>query len=175
MKMLKLFKVFQITLLVMITITFFVVGPVIEQKLMPVISRFEIPEEAIKNMEDGSTEIFGIFTKERGSCEVIRGSLTVFADQFVPDDNIPAKEISVNNEVLTNGKSFPAGSQYFGPWILTPPNRPFGPSIVIRIRHKCHPFWVTETVLYRGLTSDFFNEERIVGDEPPWKNGETND
>lgn len=52
-----------------------------------------------------------------------------------------------------------------------PPGPPLGPALVIRIKHKCHPFWETETVLYQGLTEDFFTNTQIHGEEP-WEKGD---
>lgn len=173
--MLKVFHLFQSVIFFMLMIIFFVAGPQFERTFFPVITKFEIPPEAIIRMDDGGTQLSGILIKVRGTCEPVEGSLTVFADQFVIDERYPSKKVQISLEDSNRWYTRPQGSQYFGPWTLTPPGPPLGPSLIIRIQHRCHPFWKTETVLYRGLTADFFSEAQIGGPPPPWKDGETND
>ena len=170
MTMSRLYNVAQFIILVMVTIVIFTVGPRVETLLFPVITRFEIPSGAIFKHPDGSTEISGILVKARGECEPVQGSLTVFTEEFNNDTTHPAKEIRVEFEPGDKWNSRPAGSQYFGPWRLVPPGPPLGPALMIRIKHKCHPFWETETVLYQGLTEDFFTNTQIHGEEP-WEKG----
>lgn len=174
MTMAHMYRVAQYIILLMMLIIFFFVGPMIEPILFPVVTKFEIPSDAIVLMPDGSTQISGIMTKARGECEPVNGSLTVFADEFSNSPEHPAKSIHLDIEPNTQWFSRPAGSQFFGPWTLTPPGPPLGPSLIIRIRHRCHPFWETETILYSGLTRNFFSSKEIIGNLP-WEKGDNND
>ena len=170
----QVFRAAQYTILFMVAIIIFVVGPRIEPILFPVVTKFEIPAEGIHRMPDGSTQISGVLIKARGECEPVKGSLTVFTDEFTNSSDHPAKPVLVSFEPKVEWYTRPAGSQYFGPWTLTPPGPPLGPSLIIRIRHRCHPFWETETTLYTGLTSDFFTEAEITG-KAPWEIGDRRD
>jgi len=166
MTMNHVYRLFQWVILLMMIVIIYAVGPRLKQILFPVITKFEILPEGIQMMPDGTTQVSGILIKERGECEPIEGTLTVFTDEFVNDVNHPAKKIAVKFEPNETWSSRPVGSQYFGPWTFTAPGPPLGPSLIIRIRHRCHPFWETETVLFTGLTSDFFPELVIRGPTP---------
>ena len=147
---------------IMTVFIIFYVGPRVETLMFPVVTDFKI--EHIKKLRDGSTEISGIMLKQRGECEPVPGSLTAFTEYFVNDDDHPSKEVHIRLEPLDKWNSRPQGSQYWGPWLLTPPVPPLGPLLVIRIKHRCHPFWDTDTVLYSGPTKDFFTQKEIIGD-----------
>lgn len=170
----KLLNILQYVIFVMLAVIFFAVGPVVEKMLFPVITKFEIPREAIEHLPDGSARISGVLIKARGTCDPVEGSLIAFTDEFINSDERPAKAVRLIREPNTEWHSLPPGSQYFGPWVLVPPGRPLGPALIIRIRHRCHPFWETETTLYTGLTSDFFPMNELT-DSAPWEKGEYHD
>ena len=172
--MIKMLNIFRYVIFLMLIVVFFNVGPRIEKTFFPVISKFEIPVEAITKLTNGGVEFSGVLVKTRGQCEPVPGSLTVFSDEFVSNVQTPAKEVKIQIESSNRWFTRPEGAQFFGPWTLTPPVPPLGPSLIIRMQHQCHPFWKTESVLYVGLTSDFFTQDQIVGGEPPWTHGETN-
>lgn len=169
----KILHILQYVIFSMIAIVIMMVGPPMERLLFPVITKFEIPKEAIVRLPDGSTQISGVLIKARGECEPVRGSLTVFTDEFVNSEDHPAKPVKIIFEPQTEWYTRPSGSQYFGPWRLIPPEPPLGPSLIMRIRHRCHPFWEIETVLFTGLTSDFFSTKEITG-QAQWEKGERN-
>lgn len=170
----RLLRYLQYTIAIMLMIVIFYVGPVAEKMLFPIITKFEVPHDAIKKFPDGSAQISGVLIKARGECEPVKGSLTVFTDEFVNSEEHPAKTVRIIFEPQTEWYTRQEGSQYFGPWTLIPPGPPLGPALIIRIRHRCHPFWETETTLYTGLTSDFFPMNEITG-SAPWEKGESHD
>lgn len=165
MTMIRVYQLAQFIILGMLIFVFFLVGPVIERTLLPVITKFEIAavEQPFRN--DGAARISGVLVKARGHCTPVPGSLVAYTDQYVSTEEYPVKQIRIDLSEADIWDTRPAGSQYFGPWILIPPGPPLGPSVIIRIKHRCHPFWETETTLHTGLTSDFFRNIQIIDTE----------
>jgi hypothetical protein len=161
----KMLTLFQVVIGIFLVMTFFIAGPRVEKLLFPVVSEFDIDDSDIIRLED-KTAIYGILIKSR-NCDPVSGSLTAYV-QNLPDANgiEYQKEINVSFPKEDYQNSRPTGPQYFGPWYLTAPGPPLGPSMILRVQHRCHPFWKIETVLYVGETEKFFSSDQINERDP---------
>lgn len=145
----------HVIVIFLIVMTILELGPKIEGRFFPVVTKFEFTK--ITKNSDGSTTVEGVLIKSR-DCDPVVDSITVFSEDFINDGTHPSKQIDLIGGVVVRTQ----GSQYFGPWTLIPPEPPLGPSFVIHMKHDCHIFWNIDTVLFSGLTEDFFRLYQIV-------------
>ena len=117
--------------------TIYTVGPAIETKWFPVVSKLRIID--VSEDENGNAVILAEFTKLR-DCEYL--GLAWFRGK--PDkrfERVPV--ILMRQEGDTSSPNRPTGSQRAGPWVIgmSPAEVPKGS--FARLYHTCHGFWTT--------------------------------
>lgn len=125
-------------------ILIFTIGPWVETRLFPAVSKLNIltmtPNAA------GDTIITASFDKKR-DCEYIgiawfhgrRGSDMGF-------ERVPL--ILQRREGDTSSPNRPMGRQQAGPWIIAIPPAEIAGNSFAELYHRCHPFWVSRTEFY---------------------------
>ncbi len=122
--------------------TVYAVGPAIETKYFPVVSKLEIL--SIKELPDGQTEIRAAFRKIR-DCEYVGVSW------FAGSRSEGFERVSVvlmREKGDTSSPNRPVGYQRAGPWIIGVSPDDLRKGSFAQLVHRCHPFWTT--------TTDFF-------------------
>lgn len=120
----------------------FVVGPVIETKFLPPVSKLQIL--SMEATPDGQTIIHAAFVKHR-DCEYIgiawyRGTrATGFERVPIILQRSPGDDSSPNR---------PVGYQTAGPWIVDMPMSEIKNNSFVELFHRCHAFWLTRTEFY---------------------------
>jgi hypothetical protein len=140
---------------IMCATIFTYLAPRAEVLMFPVISKFEMTDIEVR---EDYTLVSGVFIKERGECELLSIN---FESINTPGLN-PERDIKVEFLLNEERRIRPQGANFFGPWKLLPPGPPLGPTLIIETVHRCHIFWNTRDVIFRGFTSDFFNADQIV-------------
>ena len=119
--------------------TTYAIGPALETKYRPVVSKLEIT--SIKETTDGRTEIRAAFRKLR-NCEYIGLAWYVGTR---PDNFERVPVTLMRDQDDTGSPNRPIGYQSVGPWIIgLPPSQLRGRSFA-QLMHRCHPFWTTVT------------------------------
>ena len=122
--------------------TLFSLGPYLETRLWPPVSKLRIL--SIEATGSAEATIRAEFTKLR-ECEYVgiawfRGS---------PDgsfERVPV--ILLRQEGDTSSPNRPTGTQRAGPWIIGVPAGELATNSFARLSHRCHPFWLTTTDFY---------------------------
>lgn len=139
-----LFKAFCASvILITMAFTTFTVGPSIETRYRPAVSKLRIL--AVAPDSEGGSLINAEFTKLRGECEYIGITWSRrSADGTL--DRVPV--ILLRREGDTSSPNRPVGTQRAGPWSVgIPPEAVRGESVVA-LHHRCHPFWTSRTDFY---------------------------
>lgn len=110
-------------------------GPWIEKQFSPV-TTFAV---TTVTCQGGCVTVSGWMRKER-ACEFVE----TYA-RAAGADSIP-RVVPVEYRDKNIGKSFtrPTGPQQWGPWYIEASS---GEHVTLYARHRCHPFWTTETLL----------------------------
>lgn len=141
---LVMFKTFcSAIILFAMLFTIWAVGPEIETRYFPVVSKLTILDARAD--EDGNTVLDAEFTKIR-NCEYLGLAWFRALPGGMGFERVPVEIMRQEND--TSSPNRPTGTQRAGPWIvhMTPDdlrNRSFS-----RLMHRCHGLWVT--------TTDFF-------------------
>jgi hypothetical protein len=122
--------------------TVYAVGPAIETKFFPVVSKLEIL--SIQPTVTNQTEVRAAFRKIR-DCEYI--GISWFAGNREKDYERVTVQL-MRDPSDTSSPNRPLGYQRAGPWIIGIPPFEVRNKSFARLMHKCHPFWTT--------TTDFF-------------------
>jgi hypothetical protein len=122
--------------------TVYAVGPALETRFFPVVSKLEIL--SIKPTEDGRTEIKAAFRKIR-ECEYV--GISWFVGKR-PDDFQRVSLVLMREANDTSSPDRPLGYQRAGPWIIGIPIEDVRNNSFARLTHRCHPFWTTTTEFY---------------------------
>ncbi|TWF53281.1 hypothetical protein [Neorhizobium alkalisoli] len=122
--------------------SFFLLGPDIETRYRPVLSKLTITE--VRELTPDTSLVRAEFTKLRG-CEYMgiawyRGSE---ANDFERISMTPVKDPED-----TSSPNRPVGTQRAGPWRLTMPAGEVRQNSFVQVFHRCHPFWTTMTRFY---------------------------
>jgi hypothetical protein len=121
---------------------FFVLGPALETRHRPVLSKLTIL--SVDEVTSETSMVRAEFTKLR-SCEYMgiawyRGSE---ANDFERVSMIP-----VEDPEDTSTPNRPVGTQRVGPWRLTMPAGEVRQNSFVQVFHRCHPLWTTMTKFY---------------------------
>ncbi|WP_438752078.1 hypothetical protein [Pararhizobium sp. O133] len=140
---LLLFKIVcSVIIFFALAFTLFAVGPVLETRYWPVVSKLQIL--SIDATADGQTRIDAAFRKLR-DCEYLGLSW------FVGDRPNEFERVAVQlmrQAGDTSSPDRPVGYQRAGPWIVgLSPDDLKGRSFA-RLTHRCHPFWPTTTEFF---------------------------
>jgi hypothetical protein len=106
----------------------------IESKYFPVVTSFQILEAVIT---PESTTITGSMIKLRKYCKFVE--LNAYSGSTYL--NIEYKDRSPSSSDKTTSRA--EGFQHWGPWVLSPTTD----KVKIQVRHRCHPFWDTITLV----------------------------
>jgi hypothetical protein len=120
-------------------ITIYTVGPAIETRLFPVVSKLRILSIAPEGADQ--SRILAEFTKLR-SCEYI--GLAWF-HRIAPGGFERVPVILLRRPGDDSSPNRPEGLQRAGPWIVGIPPQEIASSSFAQLSHRCHPFWVTTT------------------------------
>jgi hypothetical protein len=137
------FKVFCATVIAITTaFTVYVVGPVIETRFFPVVSKLTI--NSLGRSPEGYAVVSAEFTKLR-DCEYI--GLAWFRGTPSTDfERVPV--IIMRQPGDTSGPTRPVGRQRSGPWIVHMPPEEIRGNSFAQLHHRCHGFWLTTTAFY---------------------------
>lgn len=122
--------------------TVFAVGPAIEQRFFPVVSKLHVLDA--RELIDGRTEIHAAFKKIR-DCEYL-GITWFVGDRKKEFERVPIILLRPDND--TSSPNRPVGYQKAGPWIIGASAADFRERSFSQLLHRCHPFWITATDFY---------------------------
>ena len=123
-------------------VTIFTIGPAIETRYFPVVSKLRIL--SIEPEGDGA-RIMAEFTKLRG-CEYIGLSWFHRLGEGNGFERVPL--ILLRRPGDEGSPNRPEGRQRAGPWIVGVPPPEIAGNSFAQLFHRCHPFWVTTTEFY---------------------------
>lgn len=141
--MLRLFMTFCVAVTFFMTAyTIFIVGPAIEARYMPVVSKLTITDISVD--ESGNAVVLAEFTKRR-ECEYL--GLAWYRGQ--PTGGFERVSlILLRQDGDTSSPNRPPGTQRSGPWIIgMTPDEVLTNSFAL-LSHRCHAFWVTTTPFF---------------------------
>lgn len=122
--------------------TVFAVGPAIEQRFFPVVSKLHILD--VRELKDGRTEIHAAFKKIR-DCEYL-GITWFVGDRKKEFERVPI--ILLRPDGDTSSPNRPVGYQKAGPWIIGASAKDFRERSFSELHHRCHSLWVSTTRFY---------------------------
>jgi hypothetical protein len=113
-----------------------------ETRFAPVVTDFRMTRV-------GATADAVTFTAElrkARDCEFVAFDLLV-GDPW--DSAKPRERLEMRFDVPGSGsENLEPGRQGIGPFTISRPRTEAGPVAFLRVRHRCHPFWITEGVYY---------------------------
>lgn len=133
------FKAFCCAVIMITTaFTVYTVGPVLETKYFPAVSRFKVL--TLEADKSGNAVITVRFTKRRDECEYI-GISWFRGSRENGFERVPV--VLTRKEGDTSSPNRPAGVQTSGPWLIGIPKDEFSNNSFATLFHRCHPFWTT--------------------------------
>lgn len=133
---------FYLVLILGFAFTFFNLGPFIETRFWPPVSKLTIL--SLQRDPSGGSRLDAEFTKLR-SCEYL--GLSWF--RVLPDgtfEQVPVSLLRRSGDASSPNR--PVGTQRAGPWIIGIPPADLRSASFARLTHRCHPFWATITDFY---------------------------
>lgn len=112
-------------------------GPRLEGYLLPVANNMTITQT--NEIETIETETFGTIGKLR-DCQYDH-----LEWMYGKNSN---RSVRVLVKFVEGSKIRPEGGFSFGPWIVQLTPKQITENSFVKVFHKCHPFWITETHLY---------------------------
>lgn len=128
--------------LLSILMTFFVAGPWIETRFMPVLSKLEFV--SIQPDTENTSIVRVKFTKNK-DCEYM-GMAWYVTNLSGISDRVSMVPIKDPND--TSSPNRMVGTQYAGPWRIGLTLKDIREKSYVLVYHRCHPFWTTTTVFY---------------------------
>jgi hypothetical protein len=122
--------------------SFFMVGPAIESRWFPVLSKMQVLE--LQSLTDQTSAVRAEFTKLR-NCEYL-GIAWYHGSQQKDFERISM--VPIRDPDDTSSANRPVGTQRAGPWRLTMPADEVLRNSFVQAFHRCHPFWTTVTDFY---------------------------
>jgi len=119
---------------------FFTIGPIIEQRLNPVISKAEILD--VKPMDGGSL-IWVHFEKYR-ECEFSGVSWHILKES----GDLERVAFKLRPDKDESSSTRPKGRQSAGPWWIDIPPEDVREKSVVYLYYRCHPLWQTVAKFY---------------------------
>jgi len=122
--------------------TIWVVGPPIETRFFPVVSKLQIL--SMERTPEGYAKLRAGFTKLR-NCEYVGISW------YVGNREASFERVAISlmrDQKDTGSPNRPLGYQRAGPWIVAISPEEVKAESFVRLSHVCHPFWVTYTDFY---------------------------
>lgn len=129
--------------MVSLVFTLYRVGPWLETRYFPVVSKLDILSAEPRN-GGMQTELRAAFRKNR-DCEYI-GLAWFVGDRATQFDRVSI--ILMRDQNDTSSPSRPLGYQKAGPWLLSIPPDDVRKRSFAQLFHRCHPFWTTVTEFY---------------------------
>lgn len=123
----------------MTTYTIWTVGPALETRFAPVVSKLTIL--SLDDDAEGEAVLSVAFTKLR-DCEYL-GIAWYEGNPAGGFTRVPV--ILQRRDGDTSSPNRPVGTQRAGPWIIGMPAADVRGNSFARLSHRCHPFWVTTT------------------------------
>jgi len=119
--------------------TVFAVGPALETRYWPVVSKVEII--SIEAGVGDTTIVRAAFRKLR-DCEYVG---TAWYEGTRPDNFERVSMTVLREPGDTSSPSRPVGQQKAGPWVIGMPLDSLLNKSFAQLTHRCHPFWMTTT------------------------------
>lgn len=110
----------------------------LEGRFFPVVTDVEF--SSVTPAGNRSSRIEGSFYKPRGGCDFVG------IDFFLGGVN---RSIPVDLVFEDGSKERGQGYEEFGPWVVQLSEGQFNNRSFAIVRHRCHPFWITETLFYK--------------------------
>jgi len=133
---------FYLVLIIGSTVTIFSLGPYLETRFWPTVSKLHIL--SIEATGPAETTIRAEFTKLR-NCEYVGISWYRGTPQG-GFERVPV--ILLRQAGDTSSPNRPTGKQRAGPWIIGVPISEVPSNSFAQLVHRCHPFWPTTTDFY---------------------------
>lgn len=131
-----MFKYLAMTLLgVMVTVSTYTLGPLVEGRYLPVTESFSITR--MEPVSPTSTRVWGSFHRLRG-CGY--EDLTWYLGTLEARSAAPPVDFESGTTVREEGW------EGFGPWVVQIPMSQI-PNSYLSVEHDCHPLWNTRTIL----------------------------
>jgi len=122
--------------------TVLTVGPAIETRFFPVVSKLKITQ--VRADDDGNSVVYANYSKIR-PCEYV-GLAWYHGDPAGDFERISV--VLLRKDGDTSSPNRPLGTQKAGPWIVgISPDELKGNSFA-RLSHRCNPLWLTTTDFY---------------------------
>jgi hypothetical protein len=122
--------------------TVYAIGPSIETRLFPVVSKLEIV--SIQSAGANQTEVRAAFRKIR-DCEYV--GISWFVGNRAKDyERVTVQLMRDPND--TSSPNRPLGYQRAGPWVIGVPPQELQNNSFARLVHRCHPFWPSMTEFF---------------------------
>ena len=122
--------------------TVYAVGPPLETKWRPVVSKLEIL--SVEPAPMGKTKIRAAFRKLR-DCEYL-GIAWFVGTRATDFERVSVELMRDPND--TSSPSRPLGYQKVGPWVIGMPPDELRSHSFAQLQHRCHPFWNSITEFY---------------------------
>jgi hypothetical protein len=130
---------FYIVMVAGIGYTLFTVGPWVETRFFPVVSKLEIL--SMVDNGDGTTTIETAFRKLR-PCDYV-GISWYHGDRATQFSRVPV--ILMRKEGDVSNPNRPLGYQRSGPWVIGVPIGDLETNSFAELQHTCHEWWTTTT------------------------------
>lgn len=122
------------------TFTIFTVGPAIETRFLPAVSKLTIL--SVTADAKGNAVIMAEFTKIRAECEFL--GISWFKGR--PEGGFERVPVTLQRqEGDDSSPNRPPGTQRAGPWIIGMSPAELQTNSFSRLSHRCHGMWVTTT------------------------------
>lgn len=130
-----------ITIIVTLTVfpTVINLSKLTETRYFPVLNQINIT----RTTRDGNQTIVWGKTTKRRDCHfenVAFYKKTRFGDQMITSERMKPRTLD----------SSPVGETAFGPWKVDATKEEFDAIVSIRTLHRCHPLYLTESIIYNG-------------------------
>lgn len=129
-------------ILVAVFFTVLTVGPAVETRFFPVVSKLRITQ--IRSDPEGNSLVYANFRKLR-ECEYI-GIAWYHGNPAGEFERIPV--VLLRKDGDTSSPNRPLGLQKSGPWIISVPPDELKANSFARLSHRCNPLWVSTTDFY---------------------------
>lgn len=120
----------------------FLVGPVLETKLFPVLDPLQI--DRVEYKDEDNAYVYASFNKRR-ACEYVG---TAWYKGLRSGEFDRVLMITIRQEGDNSSPTRPQGRQHAGPWLIGMNAKDVVRYSFVDIFHRCHPFWITRTNWY---------------------------
>lgn len=123
-------------------LTIYTLGPEIETRFFPVVSKLTI--ERMEPVNERTTSVYAYFNKLR-NCDYL-GIAWYHGQRNTGFERVPLILMRAAGDDSSPNR--PVGAQRSGPWVVSIPMDQVRDNSFVQLTHQCHPFWPTTTEFY---------------------------